>query len=327
MSIHPKIAILFVVIMTVGNVPYDKATSETMPDIIYTQLDSYCIGKFQAMASQCEILVDTVDMVLTEKICRIAHQEAIRIEQKFSRYRDDNIIYAINHSSGNPVKLDKETCDLMDYAQYCYQLSDGLFDVTSGTLRKIWRFDGSDRIPAQQQVAAQLNFIGWDKVQWKRPFLSLREGMEIDLGGIGKEYAVDQATQQIMAQHNTSCLINFGGDIRTTGPRKGDTGWMIGIESTDSAFVQPVAVKSLCLKHGAIATSGNAKRFLLKDGIRYSHILNPKTGWPIINGPKSVTVAANTCTEAGILSTLALLHGSNAEEFLQIQNVKYWCEW
>ena len=298
-----------------------------MPDISYTQLDSYSVGRFQAMASQCEILVDTLDMLLTENICKIAQLEAIRIEQKFSRYRNDNIIYAINHSASKPVKLDKESCDLMDYAQYCYQLSDGLFDVTSGTLRKIWQFDGSDKIPTQQQVAAQLGSIGWDKVQWQRPYIALLEGMEIDLGGIGKEYAVDQATQKILDQSDISCLVNFGGDIRTTGPRKGNTGWMIGIESTDPGLVHPIAVKNLYLKHGAIATSGDAKRFLLKDGVRYSHILNPKTGWPIVNGPRSVTVAANTCTEAGILSTLALLHGSDAEEFLQLQNVKYWCDW
>jgi len=298
-----------------------------MPDISYKQLDSYCIGSFQAMASQCEILVDTLEMPLTEKICTIAYQEAIRIEHKYSRYRNDNIIFTINHSSGKPVELDNETSNLMDYAQYCYQLSDGLFDITSGTLRKIWRFDGSDNIPTQQQVSDQLINIGWNKVQWKRPFLTIKDGMEIDLGGIGKEYAVDQATQHIMSQSTVSCLINFGGDIRTTGPRKDNAGWRIGIESTGTTLDHPAAIKSLNLKHGAIATSGSAKRFLLKDGIRYSHILNPKTGWPICNGPTSVTVTANTCTEAGILSTLALLHGSNAEEFLKMQNVQYWCEW
>jgi len=298
-----------------------------MADIGYRQCKNYCVGNFQAMASNCEILVDTLDMSLTQHIGNIAQQETLRIEHKFSRYRDDNIVYRINHSMGKPVQVDEETAQLLDYAQNCYELSDGLFDITSGSLRKIWHFDGSAHLPTQQQISDELRHIGWNKVTWHKPVITLQPGMELDLGGIGKEYAVDQVTQLIMQHTPISCLVNFGGDIRTTGPRRQHTGWLIGIETTNPSGVQSAHITSLSLTHGAIATSGDAKRYLLKDGVRYSHILNPKTGWAVTDAPRSVTVAAATCSEAGILSTLALLQGKDAETFLKQQQVKYWCEW
>lgn len=291
------------------------------------QHHDYYVGRFEAMASPCEILMDTQDRALAQELSNIAQQETLRIEQKYSRYRDDNIIHAINNANGAPVEVDNETADLLDYAQQCYELSDGLFDITSGVLRQAWRFDGSDNLPSQQQVDALLTRIGWDKVQWQRPRLTLQPGMEIDLGGIGKEYAVDRVANLIRSKTPVSCLVNFGGDICVTSPRHGRAAWVIGVENPDSDQPWTGNIRGLHLAQGAIATSGDAKRFLLKDGIRYSHILNPKTGWPVAGGPRSVTVAANTCTEAGILTTLALLQGPDAETFLQRENIRYWCEW
>ena len=293
----------------------------------YSRNKDYISAHFNAMASPCELLIDTTDQQLAEKLATIAQQETLRIEQKFSRYRDDNIIHAINHSIGEPVEVDRETADLLDYAQQCYQISDGMFDITSGVLRRIWRFDGSSNIPDQQRVSEVLKLVGWQKVKWQRPMITLQPGMEIDLGGIGKEYAVDRVAQLLLADSNTSCLINFGGDLRVTAPRHDGSSWIIAVESPDASNTPQPGSPSLLLSRGAIATSGDAKRYLLKDGVRYSHILNPKTGWPVTGGPRSITVAANTCTEAGILSTLALLHGKDAEEFLTIQDVQYWCEW
>jgi thiamine biosynthesis lipoprotein len=95
----------------------------------------------------------------------------------------------------------------------------------------------------------------------------------------------------------------------------------VGIERPDTDRESTLV---LDLEHGALATSGDSRRFLLKDGIRYGHILDPRTGWPVRAAPRSVTVAASSCTEAGLLSTLALLHGSRAHEFLEEQGVRYW---
>lgn len=289
--------------------------------------DDYCIAQFRAMAGPCEVLIDSADLRLARQLGVIAQQEAIRIENKFSRYRNDNIIHRINHSDGNPVEVDRETADLLDYAAVCYEISDGLFDVTSGILRRAWRFDGSANVPSQLQIDELLKYIGWEKLTWQRPVITMQAGMEIDLGGIGKEYAVDCSAKLLHAATQTSCLINFGGDIAVTRPRQSGNSWSIGI-ANPTATQQPTSTGTFIqINQGAVATSGDANRYLLKNGIRYSHILNPKTGWAVTGAPHSVTVTANTCTEAGILSTLALLHGANAEQFLKQQEVQYWCEW
>jgi len=111
-------------------------------------------------------------------------------------------------------------------------------------------------------------------------------------------------------------LINLGGDIQVTQARRHQQPWQVGIENHRGII--PIL-------HGALATSGDAKRFLLSKGKRYSHILNPKTGWPVAGAPSSVTTYAPLCVQAGCLATLALLKGRDAEDFLQSQDVKYWC--
>ena len=288
--------------------------------------EDYWVGRFNAMASPCEVLMDTQDPLLAKHLVTIAQQEALRIEHKLSRYRSDNIIHKINSAQGDAVQVDEETAQMLDYAEQCYELSDGLFDITSGVLREAWKFDGGDRIPSPTQVKNILNRIGWKKVHWHSPTIRLPKNMQIDLGGIGKEYSVDRTVLLLREAADVSCLVNFGGDIATTGPRQKGTGWMVGIETPD-ALPNTVTTNTKVyeLQQGALATSGDARRFLLKDGVRYSHILNPLTGWPVKGAPRSVTVIADTCTEAGILATLAMLNGIQAEAFLQQQGVKYWC--
>jgi len=293
-----------------------------MTAITLEHRDDYWLARFLAMGSPCELLVDTGDHVLVAKLAEIAFSEAKRIEQKFSRYRDDNIVHLMHHNHGAPVEVDDETAKLLDYADLCYRLSEGLFDITSGVLRKVWKFDGSDRVPAAQDIAALLPSIGWSKVTWRKPHLTLPAGMEIDFGGIGKEYAVDKTAQLLRAASNTSMVINLGGDLFVTGRRANGNPWRIGIDDPDATGQQALA--QLTLARGGVATSGDTRRFLLKDNIRYGHILNPKTGWPVHAAPRSVTVAAATCVEAGMLTTFAMLQGENAEKFLNDQEVQHW---
>jgi thiamine biosynthesis lipoprotein len=145
--------------------------------------------------------------------------------------------------------------------------------------------------------------------------------MQIDLGGIGKEYAVDKAAGLLSRESSSPCLVNFGGDLVVTGEQRHPAGWQVGIEAPDH---HNAAQRLICLSSGALATSGDSRRCLVKDGIRYSHILDPLTGWPVEGAPRSITVAAETCTQAGMLTTLAMLNGENAEEFLESQNVQFW---
>jgi len=273
------------------------------------------------MASPCEVHVADADRPTAEAIVALAAVEAARVEAKFSRYRPGNIIDTINRANGRTVVVDDETARLFDYAQQLFELSDGKFDVTSGVLRRVWSFDGGDRVPSRKAVDALLASVGWRKVRWRSPDLTLKPGMEIDLGGIGKEYAVDRAAALVRDMSSSRCLLNFGGDLLALGPQADGLPWRVGVESLNG---DDRPAKQIDLQVGALATSGDARRFLQKDGKRYSHILDPATGWPVVDAPRSVTVAAPTCTLAGMLATLALLRGRDAEAFLDAQGVQYW---
>ena len=275
-----------------------------------------------AMACPCDVLMEVDEQSLAQDILNAVADEAWRIEDKFSRYKKDNIIYKINNSNGAALAVDEETRRLLDFANELYEISEGLFDVTSGVLRQVWTFDGSDNLPDKKDVKKILKKIGWQKVAMQGGSVILPEGMEIDLGGIGKEYAVDRCVQIAQQKTKESVLINFGGDLSVTIPRKEKKFWSVGrlITGSDEAY------GLFQLYSGAIATSGDAHRYLIKDGMRYSHILNPVTGWPVVDTPHTVSVAAPTCVEAGMMSTLAMLQGGRAEEFLKLQEVDYWID-
>jgi thiamine biosynthesis lipoprotein len=286
------------------------------------QKSDHIIGRFAAMASPCELLIETQDPLLSNHLTSLAYKESQRIEQKFSRYLPNNLIANINHSMGKAVAIDDETFRLLEFANSCFELSDGMFDITSGVLRKAWKFDGSDNVPTPDAVNVLMPHIGWRKVKYTQSSITLATGMELDFGGIGKEYAVD-CVAKLCAESapTTSIVVNFGGDIQVTRPRHNKQPWHIGIENPED---DNSTNKVLKIISGGLATSGDARRYLLKAGKRYSHILNPETGYPIENAARSVTVSAPHCIQAGLLATLALLNGVNAEAFLEDQAVKFW---
>jgi thiamine biosynthesis lipoprotein len=279
------------------------------------------LGRFHAMASPCEVLIDTDDRATAAALCKVAQAEALRIERAFSRYRDDNILHRIHQAGGRPVEVDAETAGLLDYAAACHEMSGGLFDITSGVLRRVWRFDGGDRVPDDAAVRAVLEHVGWERARWERPWLTLPAGMEIDLGGIGKEYAVDRAAALLAARTAAAFLVNFGGDLFAGGPRRGGRPWGVGVD--DPGRTGEGVLYRVDLTRGGLATSGDARRFVRWRGRRLGHVLNPKTGWPVEGAPRAVTVLAPTCLEAGTLSTLAYLQGPGAEAFLKAQGVTY----
>ena len=275
------------------------------------------------MGSPCELLVDCEREADANTLAGIVSTEAWRIEDKFSRYLPDNIVHRINNCDGKSTSVDDETANLIDFAATLYEMSERRFDITSGALREAWNFDGSDNVPTDHDVRRILKRVGWEKVSWQRPELAITAGMQIDLGGIAKEYAVDKAAGLAAAETNAACLVNFGGDLVANGAPSGTDGWQVGIDAINQP--QGTAQKLIRLKNGGLATSGDARRFLLKDGIRYSHILDPTTGWPVADAPRSITIAADTCTQAGMLATLAMLKGKDAESFLEDQDCQSWC--
>lgn len=273
------------------------------------------------MGSPCELLTEATSERSARVLASVVADEAWRIEDKFSRYLDGNIVQRINSAEGAMVQVDAETAQLLDFAANLFVLSDGLFDITSGVLRRAWTFDGGSTVPDNAAIRALLPLIGWNRVIWRSPAITLLPGMEIDLGGIGKEYAVDRAILKLRAESETPCLVNLGGDLAVTGPPVRSAAWTVGIETMEPGQSDT----ALRLRQGALATSGDARRFVRANGVRYSHVLNPATGWPVADAATSITVAADTCVRAGMLSTLAMLKGADAEAFLDEQAEQYWC--
>lgn len=287
---------------------------------------------FQAMASDCELLIDLPEerIGFAKHLADIAVREVWRIERKYSRYLAANTFTRIHEQSGHWQEIDDETYRLLEFADQGWQISDGLFDLTSGVLRKVWSFNGSDQLPEQADIQVLLSDIGWSKLDYRKvgdkAELLLPEGMELDFGGIGKEYAVDRALGLMLAEAqadetSVSVLVNLGGDMACSGLRLNGESWKVAIERPDT---DESSLALLSLAGGGLATSGDSRRYLLKEGVRYSHVLNPKTGWPVESAARSITVAAPSCVQSGLIATLALLQGDNAENFLRATGLRYW---
>ncbi len=277
---------------------------------------------YAAMASPCEILVRCGGASGVEDLASLAYAETARIENKFSRYLDDNAVHAINHGGGARVPVDEETSRLLRYAGQCYELSGGRFDITSGVLRRAWAFDGRVATPDRALIESLRERVGWSRVEFDGAAIRLLPGMEIDLGGIGKEYAADRVAALVFEAAGVSVLVNLGGDIRAMAGREDRRRWTIGIEEPGR---ENAAVGEIEIADGGVATSGDSRRFCMVGGVRLGHILDPRTGWPVAGAPRSVTVVADTCTAAGFLSTMAMLHGPDAEVFLDAQDVTHHC--
>ena len=188
------------------------------------------------MGSPCEVLCETGSAAEAEDVAETVAIEAWRIEDKFSRYVAGNIVDRINSACGNSVEVDEETAGLIEFANLLYDMSDGRFDITSGVLRKVWTFDGSDRVPTEAEILDVMQHVGWEKVSWKSRVLKMPAGMQIDLGGVGKEYAVDKAIGLIREHTAVACLVNFGGDLAVTGPPTCQASWQIGREAIAGPF-------------------------------------------------------------------------------------------
>jgi FAD:protein FMN transferase len=203
------------------------------------------------------------------------------------------------------------------------RLTKGAFDIISGVLRRAWTFDGGTKVPDQTSLNKILRHVGWHKVHWQAPVLSMQPGMQIDLGGVGKEYAVDICVARLKQHADFSCLVNFGGDCGVSRPPRHRRGWDVGIEGVDTPGQATLKVN---LAAGGLATSGNAHRFIRHQGKKLSHILDARTGWPVCDAPRSVTVQADTCVEAGMLATLASLRGGSAGQMLEEAGAIHWLQ-
>lgn len=270
--------------------------------------------RFRAMASACEVVIGAVPEVRAQVLAAAAQAEVERIERKYSRYRDDSVVTRINGKAGlDAVKIDGETVELLRTADKLYQASGGLFDITSGVLRRVWRFQDA-RVPVFSAIADLLPLVDWTAVERGADSVRLPSvGMELDFGGFGKEYAADRAARVLQQAGIASGYVNLGGDLRVVGPKPDGEPWMIGIQHPRDPQRM---IASIPVTQGSLATSGDYERYFEHDGKRYCHVLNPRTGFPVQHWQSVSVLAPNTIT-AGSFSTIAMLLEKDGLEFLQ----------
>jgi thiamine biosynthesis lipoprotein len=276
---------------------------------------------FTAMGSPCKIQIYAENQPEAKHIADVAVADVQRLEQRYSRYRNASLLAEINRvaATGGRIFVDDETAGLINYADTCYRESDGLFDITSGILRDAWHFD-QKALPDPRQIEALLDRIGWHKVRWEPPYLEFPSGMEIDFGGIVKEYAVDRATLLCRNAGVHHGIINLGGDIRIIGPHPDGGAWHIGIQHPEK---KELAIATIALRYGGVASSGNYDRCIVLDGVRYGHVLNPKTGWPVQH-LASVSVVSELSIVAGSASTIAMLKEEDGPAWLDSMGLPYY---
>jgi thiamine biosynthesis lipoprotein len=269
---------------------------------------------FKAMGSACEVVLAATSQHEAETLAKAAIDEVLRIEQKYSRYTSHSIVSQINQQAGQgSVACDAETWSLFQFASQLFEKSEGLFDITSGVLRQAWDFR-QPRLPSSEQLANLLPLIGWQQVVLKDQTIALPiKGMEVDLGGFGKEYAADRAAQVLKEKGVTHGYVNLAGDMRFLGPKPLGDPWMIGIQ--DPRHPDQV-IATLPMSQGGLATSGDYERYFELDGQRYCHVLHPQTGWPVKHW-RTVSVTAPLAVLAGCTTTMAMLKEARGLEFLE----------
>jgi FAD:protein FMN transferase len=280
----------------------------------FVERDRSLVFEFEAMASRCAIHIDATNSANAHFAIQSAIDEVKRIEAKYSRYRDESIVSIVNRDAGTGrwIDIDDETAQLFSFADSLFVASEGLFDITSGILRRVWNFR-APRIPNPSEIDALLPLIDWPLVERESNRVRLsKPGMEIDFGGFGKEYAADRAATVLRHAGLANGFVNLGGDIAVMGERQDGRAWSIGIQHprNNTQVIARIEIAS-----GALATSGDYERFFELDGKRYCHVLNPRTGSPVSHW-QSVSVVAPVCTAAGALATIAMLKGERAIETL-----------
>jgi thiamine biosynthesis lipoprotein len=230
-------------------------------------------------------------------------------EAKFSRFRPDSIISKINAAAGREwVHVDAETDQLLDLAANLHRLTDGILDPTMLPLLRVWDWKTlHEKLPDKDEIKAALALTGFGKIQRKPGMVYLpKEGMGLDFGGFGKEFAVDQLVSLARKHGIRDALIDLGRDLYAIGGNGRHPFWHVGLED---ARHTGACWGGLAVSDFGVAVSGDGLRRFEHNGVRYGHILDPRSGWPVANGLRGVSVLAPTCLQAGIYSTAIFVLG------------------
>ena len=264
---------------------------------------------FRAMSTHCQIKVFSRQSGRVAQFMDMALESVAWFEAKYSRFLAGSLVDRINRAAGREwVEIDPETEALFGLCQDMIFFTRGVFDPTALPLMKLWNWKAQPVVvPTDQQIRAAMELVGWHKVQRRSGAIFLpQEGMMLDLGGIGKEYAVDRVLAMGLELGLDDLLVDFGQDVRVHGRPANNHCWTVGLEdpARPGSCWAAVAVNDL-----AVATSGDYTRRAMHNGKRIGHIIDPRHGYPVDNGMRAVSVLAPHCTFAGILSTAAFILG------------------
>jgi thiamine biosynthesis lipoprotein len=284
----------------------------------------YTRHRFEAMGTQCELQFQAASAAQADEFRTFVSPWIRQFEQRYSRFLPDSLVGRANAAAGRePVPTTTDDEELLALCDWFHWSTGGIFDPAALPVIELWdHHKPHHSLPADADIAAALKRCGWSRVRHGRGSLFLpADGMAIDLGGIGKEYAVDRIFEEARKRGIANVLVNFGHDLRVLGSPPEGGPWRIGLEDpADNGHCWG----GVALHDRAVTTSGDYLRHFEFGGKRFGHILDPRTGLPVDNGCRSVTVIAPTCTEAGILSTTAFILG--AEEGLAFLDRYYQAE-
>jgi FAD:protein FMN transferase len=230
-------------------------------------------------------------------------------EARYSRFLPESIVSQINTSSGGDwLEIDADADQLFSLCSEMHSMTSGAFDAAALPLLRLWDWKAmSPRVPNESAIRAARAITGWEKVQCREGAIRLPIiGMGIDLGAIGKEFAIDQLLSMAHQRGIENVMIDIGQDLRVCGHPPGKDAWYIGLEEPD---LPGQCWTALRLTDQAVATSGDYFRSFIHDGRRYGHIIDPRTGQPVRDGCQAVSVIAPNCVLAGVLSTAAFILG------------------
>ena len=271
---------------------------------------------FRDMSTVCNVNFHGVTEAVARDFQRAVVAWTGQFEARYSRFIPGSLVGRINAAAGqNWVEVDAETERLFNLCQELFFFTRRAFDPTSLPLIQLWNWKANPpALPADEKIRAALELVGWNKVQRRAGGIFLpRAGMSLDLGGIGKEYAVDCVMNLARERGIENVLVDFGHDVRVHGHAPEKEFWWIGLEDPHCAGKSWTGV---AVTDHAVATSGDTQRFFEINGRRYSHIIDPRTGYPANNGCRAVSVIAPSCTVAGLFATTVFILGE--KEGLQL---------
>jgi thiamine biosynthesis lipoprotein len=239
-----------------------------------------------------------------------AINEMARIEDIASEWREDSDITRVNRSKGEPVKVPPELFEILERAAKISAETNGLFDVSFYAVGELWKFEPGSRPPTAEAIAERLPAVDWRAIELDPAAQTVRlakPGMKIGLGAIAKGYAVDRASALLHARGFDNHIVEAGGDTQVSG-QKGDKPWRVGVQDPQQAngrLGHIIANPPGAGGNESVVTSGNYARYFVWEGVHYTHIIDPRTGWPIPadRSPKSVTMIASNATDADAYCT------------------------